>query len=142
MATSEQKQLVKLLVGMGTPQERICKGILNPHSHKPISVETLLKAFAAEIESGLVEMESIVGLSHAQQIKKGNMTAIIWWQKNRAGWRDDPDAAQRAHEAKTDPARADMKHEVEIVGGLPAGSRPDKPEGDDYSEIPPEESHG
>jgi hypothetical protein len=127
---------------MGTPQERIVKGILNPHSKKPISVETLVRAFADELEMGMTEMESIVGLSLAQQIKKGNMTAIIWWTKNRAGWRDDPDAAQRAREAKTDPARADVKHEVEIIGGLPAGSRPDKPEGDGYSEIPPEETHG
>jgi hypothetical protein len=28
---------------------------------------------------------------------------------------------------------------VEIVGGLPVGSTPEKPEGDNYSEVPPEE---
>jgi hypothetical protein len=28
---------------------------------------------------------------------------------------------------------------VEVSGGLPSGSRPDKPEGDNYSEVPEEE---
>jgi hypothetical protein len=28
---------------------------------------------------------------------------------------------------------------VEIIGGLPRGSTPEKPEGDDYSDVPPEE---
>jgi hypothetical protein len=30
-------------------------------------------------------------------------------------------------------------HRVEIIGGLPRGSTPEKPEGDDYSDVPPEE---
>jgi hypothetical protein len=33
----------------------------------------------------------------------------------------------------------EVVHRVEVIGGLPPGSRPDKPEGDDYSDVPPEE---
>jgi hypothetical protein len=29
---------------------------------------------------------------------------------------------------------------VEVIGGLPRGSTPEKPEGDDYSDVPPEEA--
>lgn len=30
---------------------------------------------------------------------------------------------------------------VEIIGGLPIGSTPERPEGTEYSEVPPEEPH-
>jgi hypothetical protein len=30
-------------------------------------------------------------------------------------------------------------HRVEVIGGLPSGSTPEKPEGDNYSDVPPEE---
>ncbi len=30
-------------------------------------------------------------------------------------------------------------HRVVVEGGLPKGSTPEKPEGDDYSDVPPEE---
>jgi hypothetical protein len=33
----------------------------------------------------------------------------------------------------------EVVHRVEVIGGLPRGSTPEKPEGDDYSDVPPEE---
>lgn len=33
----------------------------------------------------------------------------------------------------------EVVHRLEITGGLPRGSTPENPEGDDYSEVPPEE---
>jgi transposase-like protein len=30
-------------------------------------------------------------------------------------------------------------HRIEVMGGLPSGSTPEKPEGDNYSDVPPEE---
>jgi hypothetical protein len=32
-----------------------------------------------------------------------------------------------------------VKHIIEIIGGLPQGSTPERPEGDNYSDVPPEE---
>lgn len=138
--TQAQRDLVKLLVSDGMPHERICTAIRNPYSGKPIDEKTFVKAFAPEIEIASAEVESIVSASLVNQAKKGNMTAIIWWEKTRRG-RREPEY-EKANDRKIDPAGADVKHEVEIIGGLPTGSRPDKPEGDDYSDIPPEESHG
>jgi hypothetical protein len=37
---------------------------------------------------------------------------------------------------------ADARVVVEVIGGLPRGSTPQKPEGDDYSDVPPEERWG
>jgi hypothetical protein len=34
-----------------------------------------------------------------------------------------------------------VKHIIEIIGGLPVGSTPERPEGTEYSEVPPEETH-
>jgi hypothetical protein len=39
----------------------------------------------------------------------------------------------------TTPGSVPTKHVVEIIGGLPIGSTPERPEGSCYSEIPPEE---
>jgi hypothetical protein len=43
--------------------------------------------------------------------------------------------ARRASTANTPDAHV----VVEVIGGLPRGSTPQKPEGDDYSDVPPEE---
>jgi hypothetical protein len=34
---------------------------------------------------------------------------------------------------------AEFVHRVIVEGGLPRGSTPEKPEGDNYSDVPPEE---
>jgi hypothetical protein len=34
-----------------------------------------------------------------------------------------------------------VKHMIEIIGGLPVGSTPERPEGTEYSEVPPEEPY-
>lgn len=39
-----------------------------------------------------------------------------------------------------DGAPRAIVHRVEIIGGLPQGSTPEKPEGDNYPDVPPEES--
>jgi hypothetical protein len=32
-----------------------------------------------------------------------------------------------------------VKHIIRIIGGLPKGSTPERPEGTEYDEVPPEE---
>jgi hypothetical protein len=86
--TKEHRELVKLLAGYGIPDARIVKVIRNPHPRRPICIETLHKHFADELESGAMEMDAIACTMLSMQIRKGNLTAIIWYQKNRMGWRD------------------------------------------------------
>ena len=66
--TQEQRDVVKLLAGYGTPLDRIVKVARNPNTRRPIKVETLQKHFADELESGSAEMDrrnkTIRRLSH------------------------------------------------------------------------------
>lgn len=86
--TPEQQAVVRLLIGSGRPHDEIVTAIKNPRTSKPISIETLHKAFTEEIRSGQVEMNTLAMTGLAGQLKGGNMTAIIWWSKNRMGWQD------------------------------------------------------
>jgi hypothetical protein len=86
--TPEQRAVVKLLTGSGRPQDEIVTAIKNMKTNKPISVDTLRRAFADEIRIGRVEMHTMVLTSLAGQIRNGNMTSIIWYMKNQMGWTD------------------------------------------------------
>ena len=118
---------------MGVAQERICFAIKDKKG-KAISEDTLVKAFKHEISIGLIELEAIATSALTTQMKKGNMTAIIWFTKNRMRWRDDPD--YKPGGGKTDPAGTDVHHVVEVEGGLPLGSTPDNPGGTAPTEGP------
>jgi hypothetical protein len=41
--------------------------------------------------------------------------------------------------SSSDDSTQRMHIKVEVTGGLPEGSTPEKPEGDNYSDVPPEE---
>ena len=87
--TKEQRKLVKLLAGFGIPQDRICLVVNSPRTGRPITKETLERAFAYELEVGAMETDSVCAKMLFKKVEQGNMTAIIWYMKNRMGWRDD-----------------------------------------------------
>jgi hypothetical protein len=80
--------MVRLAVGFGMPQERICQAILNPSTGKPIDEKTLRKAFAEEIRMGAFEMDMLASSSMAQQIRAGAGWAVMFYMKNRMRWAD------------------------------------------------------
>ena len=86
--TQEQRDLVRLLAGYGIPPERICKVIRNPATRRPIGEETLRKRFEDELETGAAEMDAVCVGMLSTKIRQGNIVAIIWYMKNRMGWRD------------------------------------------------------
>lgn len=138
--TEEQRTVVKLLAGSGRPQEVIALAVTNPHTKKPMSVESLQRHFAHELEVGGAEMDTVVVASMAGRIRKGSDTMIIWYTKNKWGWRDHPEATKVPGKGdEYNPAAGERKIVLEVIGGLPRGSTPEKPEGDDYSDVPPEE---
>ena len=56
--------------------------------------------FSAQIQKGKTEADLIVIQSVLEQAKIGNMTAAIFWLKNRCNWRDNPiviDNSQHIH---------------------------------------------
>jgi hypothetical protein len=79
---------VRLLAGFGVPVERICKVITNKATRRPVSVAVLERHFEAELSEGACEMDAAACLALAQKIKRGSLTAIIWYQKNQMGWSD------------------------------------------------------
>ena len=86
--TQEQRDLVRLLAGYGITPDRICKVIKNPHTRRPIVVETLQLRFENELECGAAEMDATVCEMLSTKIRQGNIVGIIWYMKNRMGWRD------------------------------------------------------
>lgn len=132
----QQRDLVKLAISEGIAHERICRNIKNPFTNRPISVETFLKAFAEEIETGKFEVEIVIGSSLVQQAKKGNLGAIVWWDKTRGGRREADNIAL----SKIDPAGSTVDHNVIVHGGLPRGSTPANPGGDAQATLDAEAS--
>ena len=137
---NEMRGLVKMLLALSDcTYDEICECLMNPITMQPISRDTFERAFKREIKVAKTEMKAIASAAFVKGLKSGNLGHFAMFAKNKMGWSDNP-AADKTN--KPDPSGGTIKHEVEIIGGLPSGSSPDKPEGDDYSEIPPEESHG
>jgi hypothetical protein len=138
VATDEQRRFVKMLVGSGRPHQQICLAIINPGSKKPLSPGLFAKVFKDEILVGRIEADTVVSVSMFAQIRKLNTAMTIWYQKNNWGWRDHPEPTKRA--GNDDYAGGPRTVRVIVEGGLPQGSTPEKPEGDNYSDVPPEEA--
>lgn len=83
--TQKERDQVKLLVGLGTPQEKIAKII-------GIAENTLRKHFADELETGLANMNAQVAASLYKTATQGKghgaVTAAIFWLKTQAGWKE------------------------------------------------------
>jgi hypothetical protein len=48
---ADQCNTVKVMKGLGIPEDEICKAVLNPQTRKPLSRPTLQAAFKRELES-------------------------------------------------------------------------------------------
>jgi hypothetical protein len=86
--TQEQRDLVRLLAGYGVTPDRICKVIKNPDTRRPIATTTLERRFKDELECGSAEMDAVCMGMLTKKIREGNIVAMIWYMKNRMGWRD------------------------------------------------------
>jgi len=115
--TDEQRNVVKLAVAEGISQERIARLIRNPMTQQPISVDTLVIAFAHELDTGYLEAQMVVGVSLMSMVRAKNLGAVVWWDKTR-GRRIE--AMNEKVDPKTDPAGSTVKHVIEIVHGFPA----------------------
>lgn len=115
IATPEQRSLVKMAVAEGIAQETIARNIKNPRTGKPITVETLVREFKEELDTGYFEAQMIVGSSLLAKVKQKDLGSIVWWDKTR-GKRfehSQPDTS------KIDPAGSNVKQIVEVIHGFP-----------------------
>lgn len=89
--TDEMREAVRIMIGIGLTQEQAALAIINPRTGKGISEMTLRSAFAEELKDGRAHVDAMVAQSMIARIKGGSDTMIIWYQKNRWGWRDRVD---------------------------------------------------
>lgn len=79
-ATKHQRAEVRALVAFGITEIDIAKYI-------GVSVPTLRKHFAEELELGAVQANAAVARRLFEKATKdGDTTCIIWWTKTRMGW--------------------------------------------------------
>lgn len=101
-ATTRNK--VFMLSTVGTRHEDIAT-VLN------ISADTLVKHYKEELDKGRIEANASVAETLFKQAKEGNTTAMIFWLKSRAKWKESTQ-----HEISGNPDGTPV--EVKIVTGI------------------------
>ena len=86
--TDKQKQQVSQLAAVGTPQDQICRMVINPETGKGIGLATLNLYFREELDLGSAKATAAVGGALYNQAINGNVSAQIFWMKTRGKWRE------------------------------------------------------
>jgi uncharacterized protein YjcR len=79
--TDQNRLQVKTLAAVGIRFEDIARKL-------GISADTLTKYYAQELEEGRIDANAAIGKSLYEQAKSGNTSAMIFWLKTRAGWKE------------------------------------------------------
>lgn len=79
--TPEQRQLVQLHATIGTTHEVIADII-------GIDAKTLRKHYRIELDLASAKANAAIGGALFNKAKGGDTTAMIFWMKTRAGWRE------------------------------------------------------
>ena len=79
--TDQSKIQVKTLAAVGIRHEDIA-------SKLGISADTLTKYYRQELDEGRIDANAQIGKSLFEQAKSGNTSAMIFWLKTRAGWKE------------------------------------------------------
>lgn len=101
-ATTRNK--VFMLSSVGTRHEDIATVL-------GISADTLTKYYKEELDKGRIEANASVAETLFKQAKEGNTTAMIFWLKSRAKWKESTQ-----HEISGNPDGTPV--EVKIVTGI------------------------
>ena len=79
--TPDQRHIVQLHATIGTPQEDIAKVI-------GIDPKTLRLHYRDELDLASAKANAVVGGALFNKAKAGDTTAMIFWMKTRAGWKE------------------------------------------------------
>ena len=98
--TADQRNTVKIMAGLGIPEDKICLTVINPQTNKPISTPTLRRAFRHEIDTAQTELNTSVGNAlikaalgerpiSGEPIKSdaARVNAMMFYLECRAGWK-------------------------------------------------------
>jgi hypothetical protein len=89
--TAEMKRLVTALAGTKMTQVEIALVIVNPHTQRPISTETLRKFFRPELEAGWASLRSLIGRRYIEALNAGQAWAIREGLRQLFGWKNSRD---------------------------------------------------
>ena len=104
LPTADTRIKVYTLSTVGTRHEDIAS-VLN------ISHDTLVKYYKEELDKGRIEANASVAETLFKQAKEGNTTAMIFWLKSRAKWKETSQ-----HEISGNPDGTPV--EVKIITGI------------------------
>ena len=104
LATADTRNKVFMLSTVGTRHEDIATVL-------GISADTLTKYYHDELAKGRIEANASVAETLFKQAKEGNTTAMIFWLKSRAKWKESTQ-----HEISGNPDGTPV--EVKIVTGI------------------------
>ncbi len=97
--TDAQRQLVSLHATVGTTHETIAD-ILGIHK------ETLYKYYTPELKQAREKANATIGGALFNKAKSGDTTAMIFWLKTRARWRETVDISNEDGTLKPEPVAA------------------------------------
>src|SRR5215471_8754424 len=109
VVTDATRDKVRYLAGVGVPQDDIAKII-------GCTAKTLRKRFRDELDRGVAEANATISGFLFAAAKAGNITAMIFWLKTRAHWREQATA-------KDPTSNADAGSNSDVVLVLPDNSR-------------------
>lgn len=104
LPNADTRNRVYMLSTVGTRHEDIASVL-------SISHDTLVKYYKEELDKGRIEANASVAETLFKQAKEGNTTAMIFWLKSRAKWKESTQ-----HEISGNPDG--MPVEVKIVTGI------------------------
>jgi hypothetical protein len=81
LPTADTRNRVYILSTVGTRHEDIATVL-------SISHDTLVKYYKEELDKGRIEANASVAETLFKQAKEGNTTAMIFWLKSRAKWKE------------------------------------------------------
>jgi len=104
LPNADTRNKVFMLSSVGTRHEDIATVL-------SISTDTLTKYYKEELDKGRIEANASVAETLFKQAKEGNTTAMIFWLKSRAKWKESTQ-----HEISGNPDGTPV--EVKIITGI------------------------
>jgi hypothetical protein len=85
--------MVELMAAFGIPEADMALMVIKDDG-KPVSPNTLRKYFATELKTGLLKANTKIARRLFEKADGGDTTAMIFWLKTRARWREKHDPTE------------------------------------------------
>jgi hypothetical protein len=120
--TEAQRQLVQLHATIGTPQKTIA-GIIG------IDDKTLAKHYREELDLAMAKANAAIGGALFNKAKGGDTTAMIFWMKTRARWKEQHQVDHTSSDGTMTPRGLDVsKLSTEALAEIMRAADAPKPE--------------